>query len=119
MSGQFGFSRSKRLRGRDEFAKVFDTGEVASDPNLVIHAIRTAGKPLRLGLSISKRVGTAPVRNLWKRLIREAFRLNYHQLPAELAIVVRPRKGANPNCAMVAESLVKLTQRLGRRLQNR
>lgn len=105
-----------RLRGRDEFSSVFDQGEFASDAMLVVYALRTPGRPTRLGLSISKRVGSAPVRNLWKRHIREAFRLNYRKLPAEVAIVVRPRKGAMADSAKISSSLVKLTQRLGRKL---
>lgn len=35
----------------------------------------------RLGLSVSGRVGNAVRRNAWKRLIREAFRLQQHTLP--------------------------------------
>ncbi len=35
----------------------------------------------RLGLSVSGRVGNAVRRNTWKRLIREAFRLQQHTLP--------------------------------------
>jgi ribonuclease P protein component len=46
----------------------------------------------RLGISISRRVGTAPVRNRIKRLLREAFRLHRYDLPRgyDLVIVVRP-----------------------------
>lgn len=35
----------------------------------------------RLGLSVSGRVGNAVRRNTWKRMIREAFRLQQHVLP--------------------------------------
>jgi ribonuclease P protein component len=47
---------------------------------------------LRLGLSVSRTVGTAPRRNRIKRLLREAFRLMQHDLPRgyDLVIVVRP-----------------------------
>lgn len=51
----------------------------------------------RLGLAVSTRVGTAVIRNRWKRLVREAFRLRQYDLPAsgehtsyDLIISVRP-----------------------------
>ena len=45
----------------------------------------------RLGLSVSRHVGTAVRRNRIKRLIREAFRLMQHDLPRgyDLVVVVR------------------------------
>ncbi len=39
----------------------------------------------RLGLSVSGRVGNAVRRNTWKRMIREAFRLQQHTLPMSAA----------------------------------
>jgi ribonuclease P protein component len=46
----------------------------------------------RLGLSVSRRVGSAPVRNRIKRLLREAFRFGQHELSVgyDLVVVVRP-----------------------------
>ncbi|MEX2219408.1 MAG: ribonuclease P protein component [Phycisphaerales bacterium] len=50
----------------------------------------------RLGLSVGARVGGAVVRNRFKRLIREAFRLSQRELPRDaeggydLVVAVRP-----------------------------
>jgi ribonuclease P protein component len=45
-------------------------------------------------LSVSKKFGRAHERNLFKRKIRESFRLNQSQLPAGLYLNLRPRKWA-------------------------
>ncbi len=61
---------------------------------LTVYAIPTSEKSPRLGLSVPRRVGTAPRRNRIKRLLREAFRLMRHDVPRayDLVIVVRPHE---------------------------
>ncbi len=102
------FPKCVRVVHQRDFDRVFKQGKVQADGVLVIHAILRPEVPTRLGLSISKRVGNAVVRNRWKRLIREAFRLQYASLPTGLDLVVRPKKGATPSLPAIRESLAKL-----------
>ena len=53
----------------------------------------TVGK-LRLGLSVSKKVGTAVKRNRVRRRLKEIFRSSLAGLPGELDLVVSARPAA-------------------------
>ncbi len=110
------FPKCLRLRSDREFEAVFAGQHVAVDQVLVIHALPNQLPYSRLGLSVSKRVGNAPLRNTWKRLIREAFRRQRAYLPVGLDLVVRPRKGSQPQYHAVTQSLSKLVSQLGRQL---
>ena len=86
------FPRSHRLGGKLAFTAVYDARSKESRGPLAVFS-RPNGLPHpRLGLSVSRRVGSAPVRNRIKRLLREAFRAGQHDLPIgyDLVIVVRP-----------------------------
>ena len=92
MAERFTFPRSRRLSGREAFARVFEGKVRRSRGPLTVYGLpNDAGWP-RLGLSVSRRVGNAVQRNRIKRLLREAFRLVQHELPRayDLVIVVRP-----------------------------
>ncbi len=110
------FPAALRLKRREDFAAVFERGEVAADDVLVIHALRSEQADSKIGLSISKKVGNAPLRNRWKRLIRESFRLSRQELPQHLWLIVRPRRGAVPDFHAIKISLQRLTRKLQRRL---
>ena len=99
-----------------DFDRVFHEGVVASDSVLVIHAVRGKLAWTRIGLSVSKRVGNSPIRNRWKRLIREAFRRQKAELPIGIDMVVRPKRGATPDYERVFSSLLKLALQIERKL---
>jgi ribonuclease P protein component len=88
---RYTFSKSKRVRGREEFSAVFDAKVRQSRGPLTAYALPNEKPSPRLGLSVSRRVGTAPRRNRIKRLLREAFRLMQHDFPRayDVVIVVR------------------------------
>jgi ribonuclease P protein component len=58
----------------------------------MIYALPNKRPHCRLGLSVSRKIGTAVRRNRIKRQLREVFRLMQHDLPVgyDLVVVVRP-----------------------------
>ena len=111
------FPKSLHLRSPAEFAAVYDARVRESRGPLLIYALpNDLGHP-RLGLSTSRKVGTAVRRNRIRRLLREAFRHMQHDFPRgyDLVVVVRPHEPL-----MLAEyqkilsaSVVKLHRRWG------
>ncbi|HUP77363.1 MAG TPA: ribonuclease P protein component [Pirellula sp.] len=110
------FPKSVRLVSQLDFDRAFHEGVVASDSVLVIYAVRGKLAWTRIGLSVSKRVGNSPIRNRWKRLIREAFRRQKAVLPIGIDMVIRPKRGATPDYECVFSSLRKLAMQLERKL---
>jgi ribonuclease P protein component len=110
------FPRKHRIRARADFDRVYENGLVAADDVLVIRGCPNGLPHTRLGLSVSRKVGPAVVRSRWKRLIREAFRKSRAGLPAGYDLVVRPRRGAEPDFEEVFRALPRLTERLAKKI---
>ena len=51
----------------------------------------------RMGLAVTRKTGTAVVRNRVKRVLREFFRLHGGILPCGTDIVVTPKRALNPD----------------------
>ncbi|MBI5882514.1 MAG: ribonuclease P protein component [Elusimicrobia bacterium] len=82
-----------RLRTRKDFDRVFSLGRKAAGRNLILwYGTAPGGESARLGLAISDRVGCAVKRNRFKRLAREAFRINKPKLlgGTDFVIYIRP-----------------------------
>lgn len=112
------FLKKYRLRQRKEFDRVFRQRRSTADGLLVMYACRNGFDHSRVGMVVSRKVGNAVTRNRWKRLIREAFRLNRAGLPASLDIVVIPRRDVEPRLEPLGLSLRKLAARIDKRLTN-
>ena len=76
----------------DDFSSVFNLRKRIASPHLVVrYRPNELNKP-RLGLIVAKKTAKLAVwRNYMKRVLRELFRLNQHQLPA-LDLVIQVQK---------------------------
>lgn len=109
----------QRLRKRSEFQKTYAEGVKAAGRFLVVFA-RPAGESCRLGITVTRRVGCAVVRNRARRRVRELFRRNPEAVNGVRAdLVVNVRRG----CAEVSwpelerdylECVAKVVRRLHR-----
>jgi ribonuclease P protein component len=85
--------RDNRVRKRAEYLEIQSGGvRVSGDCLVFILLRRPAGSPVRLGITASRKIGGAVQRNRARRLIREAFRAVFSELPPALDIVVIVRK---------------------------
>lgn len=82
------FGKDRRLRNSAEFGRVYRRRVSRNVGPLRIYAVPNQLNGHRLGLSVSRRVGSAAVRNRIKRLLREAFRLDQHTLVGSYDLVV-------------------------------
>ena len=110
------FPKRMRLVSAKQFERVFAGRVSASDSWIVLYGAANEVGHARLGLTVPLRIGGAVQRNRWKRLLREAFRLRQHELPA-LDLVCVPRTATPPELSQLMASLLALSQRLNRKIQ--
>jgi len=85
------FPRDVRLRKRREYRTVYDQGVRVPGRLIVLFALPTDRGYARLGVTATKKVGRAVVRNRQRRLVREVFRRHRHGIGSlDLVVNVRP-----------------------------
>lgn len=88
--------RDRRVRKRPEFQDIAARGLRVSTAHFVlIAAVQAVPGPCRLGITASRRVGNAVVRNRHKRLVRAAFREANGLLPPGHDLLVICRHAGN------------------------
>lgn len=105
--------KSERLLARKDYRKVYDLGERRNLPFFTVFVLKSDRDRSRLGITVTKQIGSAVIRNRCKRLVREAFRKNKHLVrgPVDLVFNVK-RAMLSADHAAIADQLSQLLSQL-------
>ena len=85
-----------------EFRRVYAKGKSAVRPTVVVYALRRPGKAVRVGITATKKIGSAVERNRARRLLRESVRTLWPRLRFGYDFVLVSRgKTAHVKCGAV------------------
>jgi ribonuclease P protein component len=109
-------SAQARLKRRAEFLRAAGKGRKMATTGLVLQCYaRGDGDPVRLGFTVTKKVGNAVMRNRTRRRLREAARLTLRdQAPVgvDLVLIGRNETAARPFTALMNDLRLAM-RRLG------
>jgi ribonuclease P protein component len=113
------FPSACRLRKRSEFQKVYESGARVAGARIVLFVLPRDENGPRLGLTATRKVGGAVVRNRMRRLVREAFR-RHRDLVGRWDLVVNIRQAAvGSTYPVIEQEFVALVGRARKRLETR
>lgn len=92
---RFKLQKNYRLAKRKDFNKVYRFGQSAANRQFVVYyKIQPDVDHFKLGISVSKKIGNAVVRNRMKRQIKEIVRHLSHRIKHQIQMIVIVRKPA-------------------------
>ncbi|MBC1332914.1 ribonuclease P protein component [Listeria booriae] len=99
--------KAYRIKKDDEFQRVFKKGKSFANRQFVIYILKREDLAhFRIGLSVSKKIGNAVVRNHIKRRIRQTFHeLNEQIVPGHDYIIIARKPAANMDFHEIKKSL--------------
>ncbi len=95
---------SNKIKKNQEFRQVYSKGKSMANKLLIIYITNNNIDEVRVGFTVSKRVGNSVVRSRVKRLMKESFRLNINKVKKGYDIVFVARTTANNSSYKEIES---------------
>ncbi|MBW7475629.1 ribonuclease P protein component [Paenibacillus oenotherae] len=87
--------RKLRLRNRNDFSRIYRHGKSFANGQFVVYWSRQMkAEPFRLGVSASKKIGNAVVRNRMRRMVKEIVRAHKERIVEKIDLIVIVRKPA-------------------------
>lgn len=122
---KYTYPKQEKLKSHTVIDSLFTQGKTVSKYPLRIVYVPTENKeglPLKVGVSVSKRYFKKAVdRNFYKRLLREAYRLNksilLEQIQEPYAIMIFYQTKDRLNYEQVNEKMIKLMQKFVAQVQ--
>src|SRR5262245_56379256 len=90
------FRKHEHLRSRRDFDRLFECRCSVADERLILYGVANGLDHSRVGFGVSRKVGSAVVRNRFRRVYREAYRLIKAELPTGLDLLMMPRSPKKP-----------------------
>jgi len=88
ITAQFSFPRTDRLTSRRQFTGVYGRGRRVRGSVVTVFGLENRLGRCRVGLTVTRKLGNAVVRNRIKRILREIYRVNQLSLTGSLDLVI-------------------------------
>jgi len=112
---RFAFPKADRILKRRSFVRLAETGETTQNRHFILVHEPSRRRRSRLGITVTRSVGPAVVRNRIKRHTREFFRLNRHSFAGFWDInLIAKREAASLSSEQVLDSLRDIFGKLPR-----
>nr|WP_208414745.1 ribonuclease P protein component [Paenibacillus castaneae] len=84
-----------RLRNREDFSRIYRSGKSFANGQFVVYwSKQPSADPFRLGVSASKKIGNAVVRNRMRRMLKEIVRQHENRIVPKTDFILIVRKPA-------------------------
>lgn len=102
------------LKKNQDFRFAYEKGRKLAGKRAVLYVVPASEEATRIGIVVSKKIGTAVVRNRQKRVFRELYRQYYPQLkPGYIVVTVVRARARESSFDELTQEMIYLWKRAG------